>query len=117
MKFNQSEGAYISGMFSDNTPEHIAVQQELAVAKSGMDAKKDIRHRYHSIARKDWYGFNVEWMVYCVWRKCKGSKKFRDLLLAIPREAIIIEDTSFQPKRPNDTAAFWGVQKRRYKDV
>lgn len=110
VKFNQSEGAYISGMFSDNTPEHIAVQQELAVAKSGMDAKKDIRHRYQSIARKDWYDFNVEWMVYCVWRKCKGSKKFRDLLLAIPREAIIIEDTSFQPKRPNDTAAFWGCR-------
>lgn len=108
--FKQSEGAYISGMFSLNTPEHIAVQQELAVAKSGMDAKKDIRHSHKDIARKDWYDFNVEWMLYCVWKKCQGSRKFRDLLLSIPRGAVIIEDTSFQPVRTNDTSAFWGCR-------
>ena len=110
VKFNQSEGAYISGMFSNNTPEHIAVQQELAVAKSGMDAKKDIRHKYQSIARPDWYDFNVEYMLFCVWTKCKANKKFRELLLSVPREAIIVEDTSFQPRKKNDTSAFWGCR-------
>ena len=39
-------------MFSDNTPGHSAVQQELAAAKSGMDAKKDIRHNHRDIVRK-----------------------------------------------------------------
>lgn len=108
--FNQSEGAYISGMFSCNTPEHIAIQRELAAAKSGMAAKKEIRHKYQSSARDDWNDFNVEWMLYCVWMKCKGNRKFRNLLLSVPREAIIIEDVSFKPRKKNDTANFWGCR-------
>ena len=110
LTFNQSEGAYISGMFSNNTPEHLAIQRELAAAKSGMYAKKGVRYRYQYAARDDWNDFNVEWMLYCVWMKCKGNVEFRNLLLAVPREAIIIEDTTFKPRRKNDTADFWGCR-------
>ena len=113
--FNQSEGAYISGMFSCNTPEHIAIQKELAVAKSGMAAKKEIRHKYQDSAREDWLEFNVEWMLYCVWMKCRGNRKFRNLLLNVPREAVIIEDVSFKPKKKNSTDDFWGCRNTEIK--
>ena len=39
-----SESAYICGMFSDNTPEHISIQERLLKENNGRKAKKDIRY-------------------------------------------------------------------------
>lgn len=108
-----SESAYICGLFSDNTQEHIAVQNELLTARSGYDAKKDVRHRYEKIARRDWEEFNVEWMLYCVWQKVQGNKEFRDILMAIPKNAIIVEDSSFQT---GATSSFWGCKNEAKKE-
>ena len=50
-------------------------------------------------------------MIYVVWQKVNGNKEFRDLLLSVPDEAIIIEDTTFQKvHKPNDTPVFWGAR-------
>ena len=106
-----SEHAYIFGLFSNNTPEHIAIQQELLAESSGYSAKRNIRNGNRKQWRRDWDEFNIEWMLYCVWTKVNQCEEFRNLLLAIPEGATIIEDSSFQKVNKNfDGAAFWGAR-------
>ena len=112
-----SESAYICGMFSDNEPQHIELQDRLLKETNGRKAKKDIRHANEDIARKDWYDFNVQWMLYVVWQKVKGNEEFRNLLMAVPDGATIIEDTTFQHgSKENDTTDFWGAKNNERKD-
>ncbi len=113
--FHTSESAYICGLFSDNTPEHMAVQEELIKETNGYAAKKEVRHKHQSISRKDWESFNVEWMLYIVWQKVKKNKKFRELLMSIPKGVILIENTSLQKvRKDNDTSGFWGARNQDY---
>lgn len=111
IEFPSSEHAYIFGLFSNNTPEHIAIQQELLAESSGYSAKRNIRNGNRKQWRRDWDEFNIEWMLYCVWTKVNQCEEFRNLLLAIPEGATIIEDSSFQKVNKNfDGAAFWGAR-------
>lgn len=107
LSFNNSEAAYIAGMFSNNTSEHIRVQQLLLDNNDGYAAKKEIRKRNEVLARskKDWEEYNVEWMKYVVWQKCKGNKAFADLLKRIPDETMILENSTGMT---GNTADFWG---------
>lgn len=111
--FKNSEAAYICGLFSDNEPEHIRIQQELIHEDSGFNAKKFIRTPNQDKARKDWNEFNQQWMLYVVWQKVKGNEAFRKMLLAIPDGAAIIEDSSFQK---GATATFWGTKNNERHD-
>lgn len=111
--FKNSEAAYICGMFSDNTEEHISIQKDLIANDSGFDAKKFIRTPNENKARNDWHNFNVQWMLYVVWNKIQGNKVFRDMLMSIPDGAAIIEDSSFQK---GETATFWGTKNNERKD-
>ena len=111
IEFPTSEHAYIFGLFSNNTPEHIAIQQELLGEASGYSAKRNIRNGNKEQWRTDWEEFNIEWMLHCVWTKVNQCDGFRKLLLAIPKGAIIIEDGSFQNVNKGfDSAAFWGAR-------
>ncbi len=111
IEFPSSEHAYIFGLFSNNTPEHIAIQQELLAESSGYSAKRNIRNGHREQWRSDWGEFNIEWMLYCVWTKANQCDEFRNLLLAIPKGTIIIEDSSFQKANKGfDGAAFWGAR-------
>lgn len=115
--FQNSECAYIAGMFSDNTNNHLELQEALQVESNGFMAKKKIRHFNEDKKRADWEEFNIQWMLYCVWCKVVGNSHFRDMLLAIPSDATIIEDSTFQN---GATAAVWGtknaIQKRLVAD-
>ena len=111
VEFPSSEHAYIFGLFSNNTPEHIAIQQKLLAESSGYSAKRKIRNGHREQWRSDWGEFNIEWMLYCVWAKANQCEEFRNLLLAIPKGTIIIEDSSFQKVNKDfDGAAFWGAR-------
>ena len=115
--FHNSEAAYICGMFSNDNKEQRAVQQQLVENTNGKTAKGDIRYHNEGIARKDWYDFNVQWMIYVVWNKVCNNEKFRELLLAVPDGAIIIEDTSFHNvHKPVDTPIFWGARNKERKE-
>ena len=103
--FYNSEEAYIAGMFSNNTPEHLAIQKELQVHNNGYDAKKGIRKRNEVLARKDWETFNVEWMKFVVWNKCKTNAEFAKKLIAVPKTAMIVENSTGMTGK---TAQFWG---------
>lgn len=114
--FQNSECAYICGLFSLNTPKCIEIQRELQASDNGYSAKKDIRGGYEKRAkecvRADWTSFNVEWMKYVVWTKCHQNKEFRKMLLGIPQNAIIVENSTYhkKPKQGEDRAAFWGAR-------
>lgn len=115
--FHNSEAAYICGMFSEDKQDQYAVQQQLVENTNGKIAKGDIRFHNQGIARKDWYSFNIQWMLYVVWQKVCNNKDFRDLLLAVPEGATIIEDTTLQKvHKPNDTPSFWGARNQERKE-
>lgn len=105
--FTNSEALYICGLFSNDTAKHNEIQEKLIAAKSGYEAKKVVRQKYEeSFSRDDWQTFNVEYMKWCVWQKVKGNDNFRKLLMSIPRNAYIIENSTQQK---GATALFWGM--------
>lgn len=112
--FTNSEALYICGLFSNDTTKHKNIQEKLIDAKSGYDAKKVVRQKYEdSFARDDWQTFNVEYMKWCVWQKVKGNDDFRKLLVSIPRNAYIIENSTQQK---GATALFWGMSNKELED-
>lgn len=110
--FSNSECAYIAGAFSDGTAEHISLQQRLITCNNGYMAKKTISKPHEKDKRGDWDDFKVEWMRYCVWLKCIGNADFRKLLLTVPDNAVIIEDSTFQH---GTTASLWGTRNKELK--
>lgn len=103
-----SESAYIAGMFSNEGEQYLTIQRELQAEGNGYAAKKEVRHKYEeSYKRADWEQFNVQWMLYVVWQKCKTNKTFAELLLSIPKDAIIIENSTAQK---GHTSSFWGAK-------
>lgn len=113
IRFDNSECAYIAGMFSNGTPLHLALQQRLVACANGFLAKKTIRKPHDHEKRADWESFNVEWMLYVVWQKCLCNEAFRKLLLSLPKDAVIIEDSTFQTGR---TATVWGCRNAELKE-
>lgn len=111
-EFLGSEQAYIAGMFSNNTNEHIGIQKELLAEASGYDAKKKIRRKHESKKREDWESFNVQWMLYVVWQKCLQNKDFANILRRTTKGSIIIENSSEQN---GSTAGFWGCKNKEWK--
>ena len=114
--FNNSEAAYIAGKFSNNTPEHIKIQKLLQENDDGYAAKKKIRLRNEVIARtkEDWETFNIEYMKYVVWQKCKTNKDFAKKLKAVPITALIIENSTGMT---GETAQVWGCFNQSLMDL
>lgn len=48
-----------------------------------------------------------EWMKWIVWEKVRQNDEFRDILLSIPKDAIIIEQAQKRPKK--DKPSMWGA--------
>lgn len=103
--FYTSESAYIVGAFSNDTVQHQTIQKELVECKNGFQSKKFIRKPHEHEKRSDWESFNVDWMKYVVWCKCIGNGDFANLLLSIPDDGIIIEDSTTMR---STTSRFWG---------
>ena len=112
VRFNNSESAYIAAAFSLGTEEHLALQHKLVNNTNGLLAKRGIRRPNTHLMRNDWEDFNVSWMQYVVWCKCMGNSEFAQKLVSIPREAVIIEDSTFQG---GGTATFWGTRNAEMK--
>lgn len=96
-----SEQIYLAGEFTDT-----AIQQELLQAKSGYAAKRFIKSKYKKAVREDFPTFRLQWMLWVVWQKCKGNEAFRKLLLSVPEDAILVEDTTTDNQ---GTAEIWGA--------
>ncbi len=109
VKFYNSEAAYIAGMFSDGSEGHLTLQEALRANENGYMAKKRIAKTHKGLKRSDWMEFNTQWMLYVVWCKVVSNADFRQLLMAIPSDAVIIEDSTFQT---GVTADVWGTKNK-----
>ena len=105
--FLNSECAYIAGLFSTGTPECIDIQRQLTMCSNGFVAKKCISKPHRELWRSDWEEVRVQWMLYVVWQKCISNRDFASLLLSLPGDAVIIEDSTNQH---GATASFWGTK-------
>lgn len=96
-----SEQIYLAGEFTD--PQ---IQQELLQVKSGYAAKRFVKAKHKRAVREDFPSFRLQWMLWVVWQKCKGNEAFRKLLLSVPDEAVLVEDTTTDNQ---GTAEIWGA--------
>lgn len=103
--WHDSETLYLCGEFSDSSEKHLLVQEDMQRQTSGFAAKRFIKKRNSNLIRQDFADFRIQWMLYVVWQKCKGNADFANLLLQLPDDAIIIEDTT---KQHGDTREVWG---------
>jgi len=103
--FQTSESAYLCGQFSENTEECKRIQYQLLYERNGYTAKKRVKNANQNLIRSDWNEFRAEWMLYVIWSKCKGNKDFADKLKSIPRNAIIIENSTTVYE---GTSIYWG---------
>ncbi len=102
--FHTSESAYLCGQFSSNTEECISVQNQLLMERNGYIAKKRIKNTHTDLIRTDWDEIRADWMLYVIWAKCR-NKDFADKLLSIPRNAVIIENSTTVHESTN---VYWG---------
>lgn len=72
---------------------------------SGFAAKRFVKNKYKRFIRSDFSTFRIQWMIFVVWMKCKDNADFANMLLLLPHNIIIIEDTT---KRHSDTKEIWG---------
>ena len=100
-----SERLYLCGEFSNNTDEHLSIQKELLSAKSGYAAKRFFKSKHKKQVRSDFTTFRLQWMLFCVWTKCQGNANFRNLLLSVPNDSILVENTTSDK---GGSADIWG---------
>lgn len=103
--WRDSETLYLCGEFSDSSEKHLSVQKEMLCQTSGFAAKRFVKNKYKNFIRSDFSAFRIQWMLFVVWMKCKNNVDFANMLLQLPHDAIIIEDTT---KQHADTKEIWG---------
>ena len=103
--WHDSEMLYLCGEFSENSPLHQTIQEQMRNQTSGFASKLFVKDKYKNFIRQDFADFRLHWMLFVVWMKCKGNAEFATLLSQIPQDAIIIEDTT---KQHGDTREVWG---------
>lgn len=107
VKFKCSEMLYLCGQYSDGSKTHSQIQKMICECNNGFAAKKFIRNKYIDSVRKDFNDFRIQWMFWVVWQKVIGNEDFKNLLLSVPDDAIIIENSSWQT---STTATIWGCK-------
>ena len=107
--WKDSERLYLCGEFSHNTEEHRQIQNLILAAKSGYAAKRFYKTPNKKLVRSDFNSFKLQWMLHCVWEKCKGNEEFRKLLLSIPSDVILVENTTTDN---GGSAEIWGCRNK-----
>lgn len=120
--FLNSEAAYIAGAYSLEGEQYADIQRMLSTWDNGYTAKAVFRkqhNEYTRLIRQDWTQFNIQWMLLVMWEKCKSNSAFRDILLSIPRDAVIIENsTDVGTEDPTkSTSTIWGCWNRELMDA
>lgn len=104
-----SERLYLCGEFSTDTEQDILIQRKLMAAKSGYAAKRFVKTPNKRFVRKDFEEFRLQWMLYVVWQKCQGSIEFQELLMKIPKDVVLVENTTTDKQ---GTADVWGCKNK-----
>lgn len=106
--FLTSEAAYLCGEFSDSSSKQ-SIQYSLMEEPNAFLAKKVIKRKNLKYVRQDWEEIRLQWMLYVVWQKCIGNSNFRNLLLSIPNDVVIIEDST---ANHGATSSVWGAKNK-----
>lgn len=109
VEWRDSERLYLCGEFSQGTEEHNRIQQALVGARSGYAAKRFVKRPNKKSVRADFTEFRLQWMLFVVWQKCKGNAEFRKLLLQIPSNVTLVENTTTDK---GGTADIWGCRNK-----
>ena len=112
--WRSSEELYLAGEFSNDTAEHRSIQEELRAAKSPYAAKRFVKRKHHKEVRSDFPEFRTQWMLWCVWQKCKGNIDFRRKLISIPDNVILVEETTTDT---GGSGQIWGCSNREIVEV
>lgn len=89
--WKSTEFLYLLGEWSNNTPEHLDIQKDVLTATSGYAAKRYKKSKHKKKIRTDFTSFRLDWMLWCIWQKCLNSEDFRNHLLSIPQDRVIVE--------------------------
>ena len=103
--FQTSESAYLCGQFSNDTDECKRIQNQLLFERNGYTAKKKVKNANRGFIRSDWEEFMADWMLYVIWAKCRGNEDFANKLKSLPRDAIILENSTTIHE---GTSVYWG---------
>lgn len=114
VKWRSTEELYLAGEFSNNTTEHLTIQEELRAAKSPYAAKRFVKGKHRKEVRKDFTEFRTQWLLWVVWQKCKGNIDFRRKLLSIPDDVILVEETTTDT---GGSGQIWGCVNRELVEV
>ena len=74
---------------------------------SGYAAKRFVKSKFRKEVREDFPTFRLQWMLFCVWQKCKGNRDFQNLLLSIPEGVTLVENTTTDKW---ESAEIWGCK-------
>lgn len=116
--FPNSEVPYQLAIFN-NEKDSIKLQEEIVDPQNGwigrglqMKRKYIYGREYKRFLRdtefengKEMWCF--EWMKFVVWEKVRQNEEFKNILLSIPKEAIIIEQAQHKPQK--DNPSMWGA--------
>lgn len=91
MRWYSSEHLYLCGEWSLNTDKCREVQQYVRMIRSGDWAKRCSKAKYGKDIRSDFGSFRLQWMLWCVWQKCRLNKDFAELLKSVPDDVVIVE--------------------------
>lgn len=107
--WKDSERLYLCGEFSLDEDNHRNIQNLILSAKNGYAAKRFYKTPNKKLVRSDFDEFKLQWMLHCVWEKCKGNEDFRNLLLSIPSDVILVENTTTDN---GGSAEIWGCRNK-----
>jgi hypothetical protein len=93
------------------TPYSIRIQKMISEENNGQKCKRIYRRlpEYTKFIRKDFYDYNVPYMMLGVWKKATLNTLFADLLRNIPLDAHVVENTTLHN---GSTAVFWGAKNK-----
>lgn len=106
--FYTNESFYLCGQFSGSPSDELTrIQYQLLYEKNGFTAKKKIKNSNKSLIRKDWDEIAPHWMMFVCWEKCKNNKAFAEKLKSIPRNAVLMENSTTIDEY---TSSAWGTK-------
>ena len=111
--WKDSERLYLCGEFSTSSEQDYSIQQRLVKSVSGFAAKRFVKSPNKRFVRADFASFRLQWMLYVIWQKCKGNADFRKLLMQVPDDVTLVENTTTDK---GGTAEVWGCRNRELVD-
>lgn len=105
--WKDSERLYLCGEFSTSSEQDYSIQQRLVNSVSGFAAKRFVKSPNKRLVRSDFPSFRLQWMLFVVWQKCKGNDDFRKLLMQVPDDVVLVENTTTDK---GGTAEVWGCR-------